>query len=64
VHRHRFTPTADGGTLAEDEVRFRLPLSYAGLVAAPLVKRQLRRIFEFRRGALEAELQPHAVVQR
>jgi ligand-binding SRPBCC domain-containing protein len=56
VHRHRFTATDDGGTLVEDEVRFRLPFSYAGLIAAPLVKRQLRRIFEFRQGAISAAL--------
>lgn len=58
IHRHRFTPTDDGGTLVEDEVRFQLPLSYLGLIAAPLVTRQLRRIFEFRREAIVAALVP------
>jgi len=56
VHRHRFTSTPDGGTLVEDLVRFRLPLSYVGLVSAPLVKRQLRRIFAFRYAAIAAVL--------
>ena len=52
VHRHRFSPTSDGGTLVEDRVRFRLPLSYLGLAGFPLVKRQLRRIFSYRHDAI------------
>jgi ligand-binding SRPBCC domain-containing protein len=48
VHHHRFTPTADGNTRVDDEVRFRLPLGLVGTIAAPLVKRQLRRIFTYR----------------
>jgi ligand-binding SRPBCC domain-containing protein len=56
VHRHRFTSTPDGGTLVEDLVRFRLPFSYVGLLGAPLVKRQLRRIFAFRHAAISAVL--------
>ena len=49
IHRHRFTPTPNGGTLVEDEVQFRLPFGRLGAIAAPLVRRQLRRIFEYRR---------------
>ena len=49
IHRDRFTPTPDGGTLVEDEVQFRLPFGRLGSIAAPLVRRQLRRIFEYRR---------------
>jgi ligand-binding SRPBCC domain-containing protein len=56
VHRHRFTSTPDGGTLVEDLVRFRLPLSYVGMLGVPLVKRQLRRIFAFRSAAIAAAL--------
>jgi len=52
VHRHRFTPTANGGTLVDDEVRFRLPLGRLGTIAVPLVKRQLRRIFTYRYEAI------------
>lgn len=48
IHRHRFTPTPDGGTLVEDEVRFRLPLGPLGNMVAPLVHHQLRRIFSYR----------------
>jgi len=58
VHRHRFFPTADGGTLVDDQVRFRLPLSYIGLVGVPIVRRQLRRIFTYRRGAITRLLLP------
>ena len=48
VHRHRFIDLTDGGTLMEDYVRFRLPLGRLGAIAAPVVRRQLRRIFTFR----------------
>lgn len=58
IHTHRFTETA-GGTLIEDEVRYRLPLGPAGLVALPLVRRQLRRIFAYRKAAVEQFLVPH-----
>ena len=51
-HLHRFTPLADGSTLAEDEVRFRLPFGPLGAVTAPLVRWQLRRIFRYRREAI------------
>ncbi len=53
VHRHRFTPLPDGGTLMEDEVLFRLPFGRLGaLLAGRLVRRQLARIFQFRREAI------------
>ena len=63
VHTHRFTETADG-TLIEDEVRYRLPLGPAGLVALPLVRRQLRRIFAYRKVAVERALVPSSFVAR
>lgn len=59
VHRHRFSAT-DEGTLVEDEVRFALPLSYVGLVVAPIVKRQLRRIFTYRHDAIRRLLLPES----
>jgi ligand-binding SRPBCC domain-containing protein len=52
VHRHRFTPLDGGATLMEDEVLFRLPLGPLGAAAAPLVRRQLRRIFRYRHAAV------------
>jgi ligand-binding SRPBCC domain-containing protein len=48
IHRHRFVDLADGGTLMEDYVRFRLPLGRLGAVAGPVVRRQLTRIFTYR----------------
>jgi ligand-binding SRPBCC domain-containing protein len=52
VHRHRFTDLADGGTLIEDDVRFRLPFGTLGALAGPLVRRQLRQIFRYRRNVI------------
>ena len=63
VHTHRFTETA-AGTLIEDEVRYRLPLGLAGLVALPLVRRQLGRIFAYRKVAVERALLPSSVIAR
>lgn len=57
VHQHRFTDLADGTTLVQDEVRFRLPLGPLGALAGPLVRWQLRRIFRYRRKAI-AQLTP------
>lgn len=48
VHRHVFRPVG-GGTLVEDEVRYRLPLGVLGRVAhRVLVARQLHGIFAYR----------------
>lgn len=47
VHTHRFQD-AEGGTLVSDEVRYRLPLFPLGEVAYPLVRFQLKRIFDYR----------------
>ncbi|HET7188559.1 MAG TPA: SRPBCC family protein [Gemmatimonadaceae bacterium] len=41
VHRHSFRDDGSGGTIIEDEVRYRLPLSPLGDIAHPLVRRQL-----------------------
>ena len=55
-HRHRFTELPDDATLMEDEVHIRLPFGPLGAVGAPLVKRQLRRIFGYRRQVIERVL--------
>lgn len=48
VHMHTFRDAPGGGTLIDDEVRYRLPFDPLGRLAAPLVARQVRGIFEFR----------------
>ena len=48
VHTHRFTEV-EGGTLIEDAVAYSLPFGPLGRLAAPLVRRQLERIFSYRR---------------
>lgn len=49
IHRHRFEDLPGGRTLMEDEVRYRLPFGPLGLVALPLVRREIARIFAHRR---------------
>jgi ligand-binding SRPBCC domain-containing protein len=51
VHRHRFRAVA-GGTVIEDEVRYRLPFGPLGRVAHPVVRWQLGRIFRYRQEAV------------
>jgi len=48
IHRHTFTETPDGGTLIEDEVRYRLPFGLLGGLGHFLVRPQLDRIFRYR----------------
>ena len=51
-HRHTFRPT-EGGTIVGDRVDYALPFGWLGrIVHLLVVRRQLRRIFEFRRQAL------------
>ena len=52
VHRHRFIAVTEDSTLVEDYVQFRLPMRQFGAIASPIVRRQLRRIFDYRRSAI------------
>ena len=53
-HTHTFIPH-DGGTLMRDQVRYALPLGPLGRAArTALVRRDLDRIFDFRRDAVAA----------
>jgi len=50
-HTHAFE-AVDGGTLMTDTVLYALPLWPLGELAAPLVRRDLAAIFDFRRDAV------------
>jgi len=50
-HRHTFA-SAGEGTRMTDRVEYRLPLQPVGGLAAPLVTRQLDRIFSYRADAI------------
>ena len=54
-HTHTITAT-ESGALVQDRVRYRLPLWPLGELAAPLVRRQLVRIFSYREKAVLAAL--------
>jgi ligand-binding SRPBCC domain-containing protein len=56
-HRHEFEEVGVGSTLVRDRVDYALPLGPLGSVAhAAFVARDLQRIFDFRREAVEREL--------
>ena len=52
IHTHEFA-TERGGTRMRDRVEYTLPLASLGLVALPLVRRQLERIFDFREQTIQ-----------
>ena len=54
-HTHTFEER-DGGTLMRDVVRYALPAWPFGELALPLVRRDLARIFDFRRDGVSALL--------
>jgi len=53
-HTHEFEPAGAGATRMRDTVRYALPGWPLGELAAPLVRRDLARIFDFRRDACAA----------
>jgi ligand-binding SRPBCC domain-containing protein len=55
-HTHTFESSL-GGTWMTDHVRYALPLSPAGELAHPIVRRQLDRIFNYRAEATPSELE-------
>ena len=56
-HVHRFEDAPGGGTRMTDEVRWRLPFGWLGRLAAPLVARDVRRIFTYREEVLKGHFQ-------
>ena len=60
-HTHGFEPDGHGGTLMRDVVRYALPFWPLGEVAGRLfVRRDLERIFDFRRDEVARRLAPGA----
>lgn len=60
IHRHRFREVP-GGTVIEDEVRYRLPVPLVGEVAFPFVRFQVGRIFRHRRQAIRTLLRAEEI---
>jgi len=61
-HTHEFEPAADGAVLIRDRVRYALPLGSLGELAHRLfVRRDVERIFDYRREAVAARLAPAAL---
>ena len=58
IHTHRFSDAAGGGTIIDDEVRYRLPLDPLGRLALPLVRREIDGIFGFRQQRVRELLLP------
>ncbi|MEO8575155.1 MAG: SRPBCC family protein [Gemmatimonadales bacterium] len=54
VHTHTFVEEG-GGTTIEDRVVYALPFGPLGAIAHPFVRRQLKRIFEYRESVLLRE---------
>ena len=53
-HTHVFRPAPDGaGTIMDDRVEYALPLAPVGEIGHFLVRRQLDRIFDYRREVVE-----------
>jgi len=52
LHRHIYEETA-GGTVVRDHVRYALPFAPFGELVHPLVRAELRRIFAFRKSAMQ-----------
>lgn len=51
-HEHVFAPDP-GGTLVRDRVTYSLPFAPLSAVALPIVRADLKKVFEFRRAAVE-----------
>ncbi len=61
-HTHEFEARGRG-TLVRDHVRYELPLGLAGrLAGAAFVRRDLERVFDYRRDTVDRLLQPRGAV--
>lgn len=52
-HTHTFEALPGGGTRLGDRVEYRLPFGILGRLALPFVRRDIERIFEYRRQVVE-----------
>lgn len=58
-HTHEFEPDGGGATIIHDRVRYAIPLGPLGTIAHWLfVRRDLERIFDYRRDAVAKRLRP------
>jgi ligand-binding SRPBCC domain-containing protein len=58
-HTHLFEPDGESATIIHDHVRYAIPLGPLGAIAHRLfVRRDLERIFDYRRDAVAARLVP------
>jgi ligand-binding SRPBCC domain-containing protein len=60
IHQHSFEEV-DDGTLILDEVRYALPYGPPGQTVHPLIRRQLKRIFDFRQREVRRILLPDTI---
>ena len=62
VHEHRFIPTADGNSVLENEIAYRVPFGAAGrLVGDPVVRRRLNAMFAYRHAVTASDLRRHGL---
>ncbi len=60
VHEHRFVPDGPDASWMEDEIEWEAPLGAAGeIFGAPVVERDLKRLFRFRHHRLAEDLALH-----
>jgi|WetSurMetagenome_2_1015567.scaffolds.fasta_scaffold224638_2 ligand-binding SRPBCC domain-containing protein len=64
IHHHKFIAESENSTRIVDEVRYRLPLSPLGDIVYPLIRLQLKRIFNFRQKTTAAILMHKAAVEK
>ena len=56
-HTHQFHSDNNAGCFLEDHIRFRLPLPHiSNIVALPIIKRRLHRMFEYRHAITKNDL--------